>query len=768
MAGSVELNVLAGQAMHPERRGFVSVGLSFGLKARLVLMHINQQALLSKSPLVEIEDSLMRVVRRIQMLKLDTVGWTIRVVKDQFSRLSAASIASAATVAAMLYGCSGGGGSSGLPPPAAPTISAQPQDQTVTAPAAATFTVTATGTAPLSYQWSKSGTLITGATSATYTTPATSSADNGATFAVEISNSGGSVAGRTATLTVDIAPSITTQPAMRSVTAPGAVTFNVAAAGTAPLSYQWSKNGAPIAGATAANYTTPATTSGTNGASYSVTVSNSFGSVTSSTALLAVFPPLIATAAPVGPILIGAQPQSQTVVTPASATFTASAIGSPPISYQWNKNGTPITGATSAIYTTPATSSADIGSTFTVTVANGVNSLTCAPAALAVTSVPTAPSIVVQPKAIAVNQGSPALLYVIATGSAPLSYQWRKNGSPIADATDATYTTTPTLMSDNQASYTVVVTNVAGNAPSAAATLTVGSTVYGLGGFAPAIPSGVDDLIGVRATFQVVTNQSQIGKIIFNNHSLSSPGSAITYNIENNVYSSDLLFANGGCTTYPPAGTATDGRASLRNATPDYPYASGQQPALGSAINTSDSINWPVQTYLIDNIANLYKSDSISQANLNGVVVVVTIQRGSTLTDVSSFQRCGLPMLSTTYRMWTITTQVSGQADVVNQVVVPDADGRYIQSYAATQFYSEFLYSAGSFAVQYWDLAYMRESGATWTPVTNFTTNWNYDGAGQDFGMHVVSVNGQDRIEFSNVPGNSYLPGNLPFAIAPP
>ena len=88
--GSVRLKVLAGEAMDPARGDFVPLGLPFGPKARLVLMHINQQALLSQSPVIEIEDTLTRFVRR--MLKLDTGGRTIRVVKDQLSRLSAASI----------------------------------------------------------------------------------------------------------------------------------------------------------------------------------------------------------------------------------------------------------------------------------------------------------------------------------------------------------------------------------------------------------------------------------------------------------------------------------------------------------------------------------------------------------------------------------------------------------------------------------------------------------------------------------------------------
>src|SRR5205809_1062152 len=124
--------------------------------------------------------------------------------------------------------------------------------------------VVAAGTAPLSYQWQKNATAISGATSASYTTPATTSADNGAKFVVVVSNTAGSVTSNAATLTVNsaaTAPSITTQPASQTVTVGQTATFTVVATGTAPLSYAWRKNGTPISGATAASYTTPATTS---------------------------------------------------------------------------------------------------------------------------------------------------------------------------------------------------------------------------------------------------------------------------------------------------------------------------------------------------------------------------------------------------------------------------------------------------------------------------------------------------------------------------
>ena len=88
--GNVHLELLAGKAMHPVEERLMPVGLPFGPKARLVLMHINQQALLAQSPEIEVQDTLTSFVRR--SLKLDTGGRTVRTVKDQLARLSASSI----------------------------------------------------------------------------------------------------------------------------------------------------------------------------------------------------------------------------------------------------------------------------------------------------------------------------------------------------------------------------------------------------------------------------------------------------------------------------------------------------------------------------------------------------------------------------------------------------------------------------------------------------------------------------------------------------
>ncbi len=84
-----------------------------------------------------------------------------------------------------------------------------------------------------------------------------------------------------------VSPTITTPPANQSVPMGLAATFGVVASGTS-LNYQWNKNGVALSGAVSAIYSTPATAFADTGDSYTVTVSNSVGSVTSSPALLTV------------------------------------------------------------------------------------------------------------------------------------------------------------------------------------------------------------------------------------------------------------------------------------------------------------------------------------------------------------------------------------------------------------------------------------------------------------------------------------------------
>ncbi len=358
----------------------------------------------------------------------------------------------------------------------APSISVQPANVTVTQPNSATFSVTASGTTPLSYQWRRNGVAISGAISSSYVlNPTSGAADNGAQYSVVVSNIAGNVTSTSATLTVNVTPSITTQPASTTVNAPNQATFTVVAAGTAPLSYQWRRNGANIGGATNATYVLNPTAGTDNGAVFSVVVTNVAGSVTSANATLTVnVPPSITT-----------QPANVTVTVPGAASFSVVATGTAPLSYQWRRNGTNISGATNASYVLNPTALSDNGAQFSVVVTNVAGSVTSAAAILTVTSGAAPPSITTQPSSVTVTAPAAANFSVVATGDAPLSYQWKRNGTNISGATSSSYALNPTAVTDTGAQFSVVVSNAAGSVTSSLANLTVNSSGGGGGPSGP-------------------------------------------------------------------------------------------------------------------------------------------------------------------------------------------------------------------------------------------------------------------------------------------
>ena len=267
-----------------------------------------------------------------------------------------------------------------------------------------------------------------------------------------------------------VIPGFAIQPASQTVTVGQPAMFSVTVTGTGPFTYQWQKNGMAISGATAASYTTPGTVSGDNGATFRVMVSNSAGSAMSNPATLTVDP------APVAPS-ITTQPANQTVTVGQMATFSVMAAGTAPLTYQWQKNSANISGATSAIYTTPATVSGDSGATFRVMVTNSLKSIMSNSATLTVNLASVGPSITTQPANQTVTVGQTATFSVVAAGTAPLTYQWQKNNVNISGATAGSYTTPATLSGDNGAAFRVMVTNPVTSIMSNPASLTVNPVV---------------------------------------------------------------------------------------------------------------------------------------------------------------------------------------------------------------------------------------------------------------------------------------------------
>ncbi|HEX8999648.1 MAG TPA: immunoglobulin domain-containing protein, partial [Blastocatellia bacterium] len=357
----------------------------------------------------------------------------------------------------------------------AAAITTQPQSATVCAGATASFSVAATG-AGLTYQWRKNSVNISGATAATYTTPATVSGDNGALYSVVVTGICGTpVTSSSATLTVNNAAAITTQPQSATVCVGATASVSVAATG-AGLSYQWQKNGVNISGATAATYTTPATINGDNGALYSVIVSGACGTpVTSGNATLTVNPAAG----------ISTQPQSATVCAGATASFSVTATGTG-LTYQWRKNGVNIAGATAAAYTTPATLIGDNGALYSVVVSSACGTpVTSGNATLTVNA---ATAITTQPVSQNKVTGQSATFSVVATGTGTLTYQWRKGGVNIPGATASSYTIASVVPAD-AGNYDVVVTGTCGSVTSNLAVLNINCVTITVG--PPTLPDGV-------------------------------------------------------------------------------------------------------------------------------------------------------------------------------------------------------------------------------------------------------------------------------------
>jgi hypothetical protein len=236
------------------------------------------------------------------------------------------------------------------------------------------------------------------------------------------------------------------------------VSFSVVADGSPPFTYQWYFNGSSLGGGgQSSSYSINNVNTGSAG-SYTVVVNNNYGSITSAIATLTVL-------VPAG---ITTQPQSQTVIVGQNASFSVAASGTAPLNYQWNLDGTALSGATNSDLALTDIQTNQAGS-YTVVVTNAYGAVTSAVAALTV-YVP--PGIQTQPQNLTVAQSQSASFSVVATGSAPFSYQWNLNGTNVFGATNSTLALTNVQTTD-AGSYLVVVTNIAGSVTSAVATLTV-------------------------------------------------------------------------------------------------------------------------------------------------------------------------------------------------------------------------------------------------------------------------------------------------------
>ncbi|HAV64470.1 MAG TPA: hypothetical protein DCY13_19140, partial [Verrucomicrobiales bacterium] len=340
------------------------------------------------------------------------------------------------------------------------TQTSQPQSQTVVAGSNVSFSVGASSVAPIQYQWKFNGSAIAGATNATLTLASVTSAHAGK-YKVEVGNGSQNFTSAEAILTVNVPVTITSPPASRAVITDDSTSFNVSVAGTPPFTYQWLFNGNPLPGANGdkldLSHIVPA-----QAGAYAVMVSNVVGAVLSTSATLTVN-------VPAG---IAVPPQNQSVTAGNSATFTVVPSGTPPFTYQWKFNNSTLPGATNASLVLNGVQTAQAG-TYSVFVGNPFGPTVNAGAMLTV-NVPVA--IIQQPVSQDAVPGETATFFVAATGTPPISYQWRWNGTPIAGASQPmlTLTNVDTVIGGD---YSVVVSNIAGAETSDTARLAVATNL---------------------------------------------------------------------------------------------------------------------------------------------------------------------------------------------------------------------------------------------------------------------------------------------------
>jgi Immunoglobulin I-set domain/Immunoglobulin domain len=365
----------------------------------------------------------------------------------------------------------------------APVIMTQPANQHICTGSALTLSVTASYAS--SYQWSLNGTAIPGATNSIYTVSSAQSANAG-NYSVTVMNGLGRATSSVATVAVGTI-SILANPTSLFLMPTQTGLFSVSGQGLGQISYQWYQipsggtTGVAISGATSSNYATPPVDTTYDGDQYYATVTDSCGTLTSTSATLTV------TAGNAPPTIL-TQPVGQTVVPGGTASFTVLASGTPTLSYQWymipvgHTAGTAISGATSASYTVPstATTTANDQDSYYVIVTNSYGQATSLPAPLVVGN-GILLHITGQPVTQYVDVGTSATYQVTATSALPLTYQWYEAApgtstfTAIPGATGSSYTVPSASSSNNGAVFYVIVSNgVTASVTSSSAGLFVG------------------------------------------------------------------------------------------------------------------------------------------------------------------------------------------------------------------------------------------------------------------------------------------------------
>ena len=458
----------------------------------------------------------------------------------------------------------------------APSITTQPVSQTVTAGQTATFSVAASGTAPLSYQWRKNGTAISGATSSAYTTPVTTSADTGSQFTVVVSNSAGNATSNAATLTVNSTPvAITVTPGSATVTAGSTQQFAGNVTGTSNTGVTWSVSGSGCSGAACGTISSSGMFVAPASVPSPAAVNVKATSVADPTKSASASVTIVAAVA----VLLSISPTSASVPTVGTQLFTASVTGTSNTAVTWGLSGTGCSGsscgtistsAMSAVYSAPSVAPSPASVKVTVTsVADPTKS-----ASASATVVPVV-AVTVSPANASISSGTTQQFNASVTGSSNTAVTWSVSGAGCSGAACGTITSgglyTAPASVPSPATVTITATSAADATKSSASNLAILSSIKA-GPVLPTLPQATVDVTmpvqtgtvrnisaGDAAGFQAAINAATCGDTI-----VLVAGSTYTGNftIPNKNCSGWILIESSALASLPPSGTRVSGACS--------------------------------------------------------------------------------------------------------------------------------------------------------------------------------------------------------------
>ncbi|MDP1579705.1 MAG: immunoglobulin domain-containing protein, partial [Candidatus Didemnitutus sp.] len=397
-------------------------------------------------------------------------------------------------------------------PPAAPSLTTQPLSQTVPEGGSASFTAAMSSPSPVSYLWRKNGVVISGQTGASLTLTNVTSADNGSYRAV-LTNDGGSIVSAAATLTVVEAPT----SAVTWTFDTAAPTSGLPVGVTGGTVTQGNNNGTtPLLSTTSASSGYPGSSGGNNaGAAARIGALNT---ATSGSAFFTftLTPPLDRRLAleliSFGSRSTGTGPQGFTVFTSIDNFAAPLVFGSLNANSTWAV--TPLldakaTGTTGAPVTVRIYGHSGSGNPSIDTANWRIDDLK-----LTVRSVAALPIVTTHPQSQTIAEGGTTILTVAASGAAPLTYQWRKDGGLIFGASDTTYVIESTSAED-AGSYSIEVTNPAGTVTSNPALIILAQSINFPTPTTRSFGSGAFDLAatassGLPVTYALVSGPANV------------------------------------------------------------------------------------------------------------------------------------------------------------------------------------------------------------------------------------------------------------------